>query len=175
MPESANNKKSYRLIWCHERSHKEDSKPVRDALHQAARDLGASLTYFRKATQFSSYIHRTSRLPYILITNLREARPCLDAVAPPQNGETQTQAFQGEDPLSGGAPLEKTTRPLLTVVLLDSQKQLVKATNWQKQLEPKLGPVHLCVFEPTTLQDAVDGALSAAAAEPLQRSHGGAK
>lgn len=67
----------WRLVWCHERCHKEDMAVAREALSAAVSSSGGRLVVLKKQKQFSAWASRGQRPPYVLITGWREAKPCL--------------------------------------------------------------------------------------------------
>jgi len=80
-------------------------------MHSSARELGASLVLLRKAKNFSLWIQKESRPPYMLITNWREAQPCMEAVE--------------SSPCS--------TRPVSMIVMCDSARQYHHVHKWASE------------------------------------------
>mmetsp|Transcript_108310 Transcript_108310/g.316849 ORF Transcript_108310/g.316849 Transcript_108310/m.316849 type:complete len:365 (-) Transcript_108310:379-1473(-) len=111
----------WRLVWCHERCHKQESVPRRSLLSQLAAEAGASLVCLKKADKFAAWAAHAERPPFVLLTDWREAKPCLQALAPqPQH-----------------------CRPLLTVILADDAKQFERASLWAGSLPESTGSVHV--------------------------------
>jgi len=115
-------KVAWQIVWCHERGHKQENQPRRQAFNRVSRELDATLTCLRKASQFSDWIQRPSRTVYVLVTDWREAQPCLQALV--QN--------------------KADTRPVFSVVICDTQKQFNRASEFSRTLAPEAGIVHIC-------------------------------
>jgi len=98
----------WRLVWCHERCHKQESEARRRLLSEAAREAGAHLMCHKKASTFAMWLAHTQRAPFVLLTDWREVKPCMEAVAqqPPHN------------------------QPALTVVLAELPRQFDRASAW---------------------------------------------
>jgi hypothetical protein len=114
--------KPLQLVWCHERCHKQESDARRRAISQAAHDSGAVLICVKKATKFAAWLAEGQRQPCVLLTDWREAKPCLE-----------TAALQ---PLAN--------RPVATVVLCEQGQQFKRASAWTQTVAPELGLVHVC-------------------------------
>lgn len=114
----------WRLIWCHERCHKQECEPLRRAISEAARDAHASLLCLKKASKFAVWLAQVwdQRQPFALLTDWREVKPCIQAASahPPQN------------------------RPAFTVVLCEVQRHFERASAWAQTLPPRSDPVHVC-------------------------------
>jgi hypothetical protein len=112
----------WRLVWCHERCHKQECEPLRSAVSEAAREARASLLCLKKASKFSMWLSQDQRQPFALLTDWREVKPCIQAVSahPPQN------------------------RPAFTVVLCEVQRHYERASAWAQSLPPRADPVHVC-------------------------------
>jgi len=121
----------WRIVWCHERCHKREHEGRRQAIRRAVQDVGASLICFKKAKQFSLWTERAPRPHFVLVTDWREAQPCMQSVMQ-HLGQNQ---------------------PVLTVVLCESPRQLGRAAEWAHNLPPNLGPVR--VHEQTKLPKAL--------------------
>jgi len=102
----------WRLVWCHERCHKEDCEAQRQLLSKHAEALGGSLVCLKKAAKFQLWLRRTARPPYILITDWREAKPCRGFLA--------------------GLP--ERSMPALMVVLCEVQSHFERAAEWAGSL-----------------------------------------
>lgn len=72
----------WRLIWCQERCHKSDQESWRRALSQAASERGAVLHCLKKGSKFAAWLaHARARYgPFALLTDWREAKPCMQAL-----------------------------------------------------------------------------------------------
>jgi len=92
------------------------------AIGEAVRDVGATLVCLKKAGKFASWLAYGPQLPYILLTDWREVKPCMQAAAQ-------------ERPKS---------RPTLTVVLAEMPQQFERASIWAQGLQECFGPVRVC-------------------------------
>jgi len=121
-------KRWWRLVWCHLRCHKQGHVEVhrRQAFEEATAAVGAALMCLRKAKQFEDWSSRPGTMPYVLLTDWREVKQCM-------------ATLQGRSP---------QTRPVFTVVIAESSKQYMRATEWAQQL-PKdtTDPVYVCQDE----------------------------
>mmetsp|Transcript_108272 Transcript_108272/g.334366 ORF Transcript_108272/g.334366 Transcript_108272/m.334366 type:complete len:245 (-) Transcript_108272:22-756(-) len=71
-----------RFVWCYERCYKQESKPRYHALVQAAAEVGGTLVRFKKAHKFDvGFLWRNPLPPYLLLSDWREAKQCLQALA----------------------------------------------------------------------------------------------
>eukprot|EP00448_Togula_jolla_P039255 CAMPEP_0170625878 /NCGR_PEP_ID=MMETSP0224-20130122/31022_1 /TAXON_ID=285029 /ORGANISM="Togula jolla, Strain CCCM 725" /LENGTH=417 /DNA_ID=CAMNT_0010952539 /DNA_START=19 /DNA_END=1272 /DNA_ORIENTATION=+ len=125
LDESSEAKKGWwRLVWCHERCHKEDCDAQRQMLAKHAEALGGTLVCLKKASKFHLWQRRTARPPYILLTDWREVKPCRDY-------------------LSG---MPRSSLPSLTVVLCEVQRHFERASEWASSLDPSAGQgkLHVC-------------------------------
>jgi hypothetical protein len=125
--------KGWRLVWCHERCHKPENESRRHALSSAASQLGAGLVCFKKARRFELWIERSRRPTYALLTDWREAQPCMQAIL--KNRERNQPAY--------------------VVVLCDSGRQLGRAHQWAKRLPEDVGRIFIC--ESATLPSTLFG------------------
>lgn len=67
-----------RVVWCHEHCHKSHNDVRRKELWRLCRDHGASLVCHKKAAKFETWLGNTLQQNYILVTDWREAKPCMD-------------------------------------------------------------------------------------------------
>jgi hypothetical protein len=104
----------WRIVWCHERVHKRELEAERKALSEAARNAGASLVCLKKASKFDIWLSRARRPPYVLVTDWREAKPCLQAAS--VHPEWQ--------------------RPCLMVVAAEQRPLFERASQWVAALPP---------------------------------------
>jgi len=129
----------WRLVWCHERCHKGVNnrtrcRSIRDAIAQR----GGKLVALRKAAQFLTWAEDLQVLPYVVVTDWREAQPLINSlmVAPPQ-----------------------LVRPSLIVILCESPRQHRRAYDWTKRLPSNIGSVIAC--SPTCVpNELLDGVLA---------------
>eukprot|EP00428_Durinskia_dybowskii_P019855 CAMPEP_0170229468 /NCGR_PEP_ID=MMETSP0116_2-20130129/14458_1 /TAXON_ID=400756 /ORGANISM="Durinskia baltica, Strain CSIRO CS-38" /LENGTH=358 /DNA_ID=CAMNT_0010480219 /DNA_START=76 /DNA_END=1152 /DNA_ORIENTATION=+ len=85
-PESRTRGGKWRAVWCYERCYKSEEEAVRNTITEAVTGLGGSLICFKKARTFEARAPRMHPQSYALITDGREARPCMQALAAhPQN------------------------------------------------------------------------------------------
>lgn len=111
----------WRLVWCHERCHKQESVPRRQRLHQTASRGGGAVVCLKKAEKFAGWIGHGQRSPFVLLTDWREAKPCLQALA--------SQAPE--------------CRPVCTVILAEDPKQFDRVSAWLDSLPPSPSPVRV--------------------------------
>lgn len=98
----------WRLVWCHERCLKQECDVRRQAVSMAAREAGALLICMKKASKFAAWLASKQRPPLVLLTDWREAKPCLQAAS--------------EQPLQN--------QPAITLVLCDVPAQFERAQAW---------------------------------------------
>mmetsp|Transcript_126385 Transcript_126385/g.252557 ORF Transcript_126385/g.252557 Transcript_126385/m.252557 type:complete len:518 (-) Transcript_126385:145-1698(-) len=112
----------WRLVWCHERCHKQETEPLRKAINEAAREVGAVLVCMKKANKFGLWLDHAQRPPFALLTDWREVKPCLQTISlqPPSN------------------------RPACTMVLCTMGPQFERAAAWAQTLPPRTDPVMVC-------------------------------
>jgi len=96
------------LVWCHERSHKQDKSAVRKALGSMAKANDAALVCLKKALRFSTWV-RQCTLPYVLVSSWREVKPCVSEFS-----------YAGE----------QIREPGLIVVLCEQTREYSNALNW---------------------------------------------
>jgi len=112
----------WRIIWCHERCHKQQNDDLRHTVRKVAQFYGASLICLKKSRQFAVWMERAPRPPYVLVTDWREAQPSIQAIS----------------------QQEAQKRPMMTIVLCDSKRQLLRASDWARTVPPELGRVQVC-------------------------------
>lgn len=100
----------WRLVWCHERCLKQECDVRRQAVSMAAREAGALLICMKKASKFAAWLASKHRPPLVLLTDWREAKPCLQAAS--------------EQPLQN--------QPAITLVLCDVPSQFERAQAWAR-------------------------------------------
>lgn len=108
----------WQLVWCHERCHKPDSEPIRQALVDVLwRTAGTgSFSSFKKAKAFDDWRVRVpAGEPYVLFTDGREVKPCMEAMAM-------------KDP---------ERRPMLIAVLCEQPRQFARIKDWAAELPGK--------------------------------------
>jgi len=112
----------WRIVWCHERCHKQENQSRCQGLRGSVNETGALLVCLKKAVQFALWVRRSPRPPFVLVTDWREAQPC-------------TQCL-------GTSP--EVSKPFLVVVLCESQRQCSKASDWVRSLPAEVSPVCVC-------------------------------
>jgi len=119
---SVSTKPWWRIVWCHERCHKQENQALCQGLRADAANRGSFLVCLKKAAQFVLWVRRMRRPPFVLVTDWREAQPCTKCLA----------------------TLPEVSRPFQIVVLCESQRQLGKASAWAQSLPSESGPVTVC-------------------------------
>merc|ERR1719401_269603 len=140
----------WRLIWCQERCHKSEREAQRQLIHAQVAARGGALISFKKARQLGRWVERAPRPPFVLVTDWREAQPCLQAIA--------THAHQNS--------------PCLTVVLCASGRQFNRAIAWRQTLGPEVGEIYVCE-ERDVQQDLLGGLVAACFGAPHDTSAAG--
>jgi len=125
LPSQGGIKQGWRLVWCHERCHKEENEERRLGLSQSLRAAGGALICLKKASKFAILLQRPVLPAYVLVTDWREAQPCAE------------QLSQGLK--NGTVPSDRM--PLGIVVLCPNSKQYNRAAAWAKRLSTSLGLV----------------------------------
>mmetsp|Transcript_28674 Transcript_28674/g.66113 ORF Transcript_28674/g.66113 Transcript_28674/m.66113 type:complete len:262 (-) Transcript_28674:97-882(-) len=115
---------AWQLVWCYEHNQASENQAERLQIETVAASAAAGVVMFRKASQFAKWLETPSPLPYVLVTDWREAQPCVRALC--------DKTGQGSENL-----------PLQIVVFCKGQRQIMRATNWAKILRPDL-VVHIC-------------------------------
>lgn len=132
----------WHLYWCHEHCHKPDNLSRRQALTRCAQEAGGFLKCFKFPNQFSDWTAAGPPPPYVLLTNWRKAKPCLEKL----------------DCLS------ERHRPALTVILCggDEDKTYENALKWaagKKHSEPVFVCRNLDLASPKSLLEAIHSQL----------------
>jgi len=128
------------LIWCHERCHKNENQARRDAFQSSATLTGAQALLCKKTKQFSHWLERsTGEERYVLITDWREAQPCMQVIAKSLADSTPHASME------------------MVIVLCESEKQGIRAIEWRQSLDPQQGSVHVYQRDslPATLLDGL--------------------
>jgi len=95
------------LVWCNEHIHKPQCDAQRIAVSTAMAQAGASLLCLKKGAQFSTWAAAACRAPFVLLTNWREAKPCMAA-----------------------AQQHPWSYPVFTVVICEQHVQYMRAQAW---------------------------------------------
>lgn len=111
-----------RLVWCHERCHKQECEERRKSINETVKEAGASLVCLKKASKFAMWLAQAERSPFALLTDWREVKPCIQAASThqPQN------------------------QPAFTIVLCELPRHYERASMWAQGLPPRPDPVHIC-------------------------------
>mmetsp|Transcript_131831 Transcript_131831/g.263085 ORF Transcript_131831/g.263085 Transcript_131831/m.263085 type:complete len:286 (+) Transcript_131831:57-914(+) len=102
------------LVWCNEHIHKPQFDAQRIAVSTAMAQAGASLLCLKKGAQFSTWAAAACRAPFVLLTNWREAKPCMAA-----------------------AQQYPWSYPVFTVVICEQHVQYMRARAWLEN-DPRL-------------------------------------
>lgn len=70
----------WKLIWCHERCYKAELSDFRLSLTEAADKAGYEVICFKKVTGFKKWIAEVAIPPSVLLTDWREAKPCVEVL-----------------------------------------------------------------------------------------------
>lgn len=107
-------KSVWRLVWCHDRYQQLTRARTdrRKAFEEATAASDAELMYLRKACHFEAWCRRQSTIPYILLTDWREAKPCMEVVV----------------------GLKAEQRPVFMVVICEVSRERTRATRWAQSL-----------------------------------------
>jgi len=119
---STNSTWTWRLVWCHERCHKQENEGLRRILGDAARSAGASLVCLKKASKFAVWLRSAQRPPYVLLTDWRELKPCINTAK----------------------QVHISNQPTFTIVFCKDARHYERACAWAKSLPPRADPVHVC-------------------------------
>lgn len=77
-PHSKSSSKGPRVVWCHEHCHKAHNDTRRRDLWRLCHEHGSSMVCVKKAAKLSLSPTSASQASCILITDWREAKPCMD-------------------------------------------------------------------------------------------------
>lgn len=139
----ANPPVSWCLVWCHEKGERPENAKVMQAMRDGAAALGASFVFVKKAITFFRWLQDKEELQYCLVTDWREAQPCIQALA--------------------GATLQVPSR---TIVVCEGANQARRASDWARTVNPAFGPV-VCVDKAAIPTDLLHGLIHASFAEAV--------
>mmetsp|Transcript_14530 Transcript_14530/g.25669 ORF Transcript_14530/g.25669 Transcript_14530/m.25669 type:complete len:381 (+) Transcript_14530:129-1271(+) len=108
--------KTQRVVWCHEHCHKSHNDVWRKTLWRTCREHEASLVCHKKAAKFEAWLSCAKQPDYILVTDWREAKPCMEVIS-------------------------KGFKYAQMIVYCEAENTFRKATEWVKNLPPLAGPV----------------------------------
>jgi len=104
---------AWRAIWCCERSYKKEEVPLLNSIMHAVTSLGGALINYKKAKTFEARVPRLPTQPYALITDGREARPCVRAL---------------ED-------MSDEHQPAIMIVLTEEAKHAARVASWARSMK----------------------------------------
>jgi len=110
--------KTQRVVWCHEHCHKSHNDVWRQTLWRTCREHEASLVCHKKAAKFEAWLSCAKQPDYILVTDWREAKPCMEVIL-------------------------KGFRYAEMIVYCDTENMFRKASEWARSLPPEAGPVYV--------------------------------
>lgn len=105
------------VVWCHEHCHKSHNEAQKMRLNDLCCEHGASLVCHKKAAKFGAWLSSNEHPNYVLITDWREAKPCIDIT-------------------STGCRFAQM------IVYCDTEVTFRKASEWAKRLPAEAGRVH---------------------------------
>lgn len=118
----------WQFVWCHERCHKQELEPLREVFTETVEQANGNFMCLKKATGFGRWLSRVSDMPFVLLADWREAKPCVEVLL--QQPHEQTQ---------------------IIVVYTEQDKQFKQASRWAASL-PSQGYHHLVHVIPSTLR-----------------------
>jgi len=89
---------SWFLVWCYERSFKQECEQIKNAIEELVTPLGGELLRFKKAKTYETWATRSEHTDYILVTDGREAKPCVRILAGGCDILPRRMAVWSEDP-----------------------------------------------------------------------------
>jgi len=114
---------SWRAVWCHERCFRPECKTARNEFAMVVRNACGSLLCFKKSQQFVLWLAMKQMTSYFLLTDWREAKPCINALQ----------------------EADVTYWPFRIIVLCDTAKQFEKASHWAEQnSQVHMHDIHVC-------------------------------
>ncbi|CAK9110744.1 unnamed protein product [Durusdinium trenchii] len=116
---------SWLMIWCHERCYKPE-RELRAHLTDVAMNLSAGILCMKKAVKYETWMKRTKNRFHVLITDWREAKPCMNAV---------------EESL-------QTDWPEMIIVLCDLPKSHENALQWASKQDSNKAKIHVLLESP---------------------------
>mmetsp|Transcript_47895 Transcript_47895/g.111896 ORF Transcript_47895/g.111896 Transcript_47895/m.111896 type:complete len:296 (+) Transcript_47895:166-1053(+) len=122
---SARIRASWLLVWCHERCYKPERLELRVHLTDTAMKLSAGILRMKKAVKYEAWSKRTDNKLHVLITDWREAKPCVHAVEESQ---------------------QKDSWPEVIIILCDLPKSHENAMQWASRQTATKTPIRV-VFE----------------------------
>jgi len=108
------------LVWCHERSLKQECKTLRKMLEHTAQKYGAKLACMKKSHMFRQWLS-TTKEPYVLFTDWREVKQCVEVMD-----------LQGPE-----------CCPIFTSVFCIDERQHCRAERWVSTLVARKDPIYI--------------------------------
>jgi len=105
----------WRLIWCQEHCHKAGHEAEQARMQSVVRQYGGKFISFKKAKRAGGWMSRAERGPFILVTDWREAQPCIHELH-----------------------LQAQNRPVALVVVCDVRRQYLRASEWAREIPQAL-------------------------------------
>lgn len=128
---SAQSEASWSLVWCYERCYKSDADAFRSGLAELAESSHGTLLCFKKACGLKKWLAEASDTRWILVTDWREAKPCVQLWP------------------------ECVRRPDLILVFTDGERQMKRSLGWQMELQEELRQKVRIVGSPCTVIPAI--------------------
>jgi len=113
-PSSTDSGEGWQLVWCHERCHKVDLEELRNSYSETVEKASGSLMCLKKATGFGRWLTRMPNIPFVLLADWREAKPCWDVLS--QDTPHQLQ---------------------FTLVYCEQERQFKQASQWAASLRAR--------------------------------------
>jgi len=120
-------------VWCHERSHKSDTSPLRSQLQSVLGRHNAELVCQKTSCKFKLWLEGEQDGFYLLISDWRQLKPCMDIFA------------EADVP-----------RPAAVILLCEQAKIYSKATAWNDSRPKMPFPVYMLKTEEENWQDQLD-------------------
>lgn len=131
---------SWLMIWCHERCYKPERSELRAHLTDVAMSLNAGILCMKKAVKYETWMKRSNSRTHVLITDWREAKPCLQAM---QDGGQREW-------------------PETMIILCDLPKSHENAVSWAAKQDVSKCKLHVLLESPNKehfreIKDLLDG------------------
>jgi len=128
---SCQNEASWSLVWCYERCYKSDADAFRSGIAELAESSHGTLLCFKKACGLKKWLAEGSDTRWVLVTDWREAKPCVQLWA------------------------ECVRRPDLILVVTDGERQMKRSLGWQTELQEDLRRKVRIVGTPSAVVPAI--------------------
>lgn len=117
---------SWVMIWCHERCYKPERSELRAHLTDVAMSLNAGILCMKKAVKYETWMKRSNSRTHVLITDWREAKPCLQVMQ--DSGQRE--------------------RPETMIILCDLPKSHENAVSWAAKQDVSKCKLHVLLESP---------------------------